>query len=79
MNLDARRNHLPVPEVDAKTWSLHVGGEGLRNLTLDLDSLKNKFKKYSVTATVQCAGKAVLRCQGLTLFCHEQFQEQAGE
>jgi sulfite oxidase len=50
------RNHLPVPDVDGKKWRMVVGGEGLRGLKLSLRDLKTKFKKHSVTATVQCAG-----------------------
>lgn len=50
------RNHLPVPEVDLATYTLSVGGEGLSEVTLTLDSLKTRFKKHKVTATVQCAG-----------------------
>lgn len=51
------RNHLPVPEVDVKKFSLELGLEG-KNKTnkLNLDTLKRKFKKKTVTTTVQCAG-----------------------
>ena len=50
------RNHLPVPEVDEDAFRLSVGGEGARCLELSLEELKARFKKHSVTATVQCAG-----------------------
>jgi sulfite oxidase len=50
------RNHLPVPEVDLKNYKLHIGGEGLRELTFTLDNLKTMFKKHSITAVLQCTG-----------------------
>ncbi|KAK9874923.1 hypothetical protein WA026_005738 [Henosepilachna vigintioctopunctata] len=50
------RNHLPVPDIDSTTYSLEIEIEGKsKTLTLTLDELK-KFPKYSVTATVMCAG-----------------------
>lgn len=50
------RNHLPVPDIDKGEYMLHVGGEGLRNLTLNMDALKNHFKKHTIVATIQCTG-----------------------
>ena len=50
------RNHLPVPKVDPKTYSLEVSGEGVKSVKLTLEDLKTKFKEHSVTATIQCAG-----------------------
>ncbi|KAL3885841.1 hypothetical protein ACJMK2_025873 [Sinanodonta woodiana] len=51
------RNHLPVPVVDPKTFSLQVAvekeNEGVK---LSLDDLKSKFPKKSVTTTIQCSG-----------------------
>ncbi|XP_043537803.1 sulfite oxidase, mitochondrial [Chiloscyllium plagiosum] len=51
-----KRNHLPVPEVDPKTYRLQVIGEGLKSIQLTLDDLKTKFPKHTITATLQCAG-----------------------
>ncbi|GLC42769.1 hypothetical protein PLESTM_001377800 [Pleodorina starrii] len=50
------RNHLPVPHVDAASYRLKVEGEGSRSLELSLDDLKSRFRKHTVTATVQCSG-----------------------
>lgn len=50
------RNHLPVPLVDEKEYELEITGIGVKDKTLSLNDLKSKFKKVSVTATVQCAG-----------------------
>ncbi|KAJ0068551.1 hypothetical protein NL108_009660, partial [Boleophthalmus pectinirostris] len=56
-----KRNHLPVPRVDPKTYKLQIEipgptGERGGGLSLSLDELKNKFPKHTVTATIQCAG-----------------------
>ncbi|GIL59243.1 hypothetical protein Vafri_13880 [Volvox africanus] len=50
------RNHLPVPHVDAASYKLKVEGEGTRSLELSLDELKSRFRKHTVTATIQCSG-----------------------
>ncbi|GIL84054.1 hypothetical protein Vretifemale_12777 [Volvox reticuliferus] len=50
------RNHLPVPHVDATSYKLTVEGEGTRSLELSLDELKSRFRKHTVTATIQCSG-----------------------
>ena len=51
------RNHLPVPDVDAKTYRLDVDvGKGAKSLKLSLDDLKKKFKHYTVEVAIQCAG-----------------------
>lgn len=50
------RNHLPVPEIDKTKYEVHVGGEGLKSLTLDLETLKRNFKKHTIVATIQCTG-----------------------
>lgn len=50
------RNHLPVPHVDPATWSVRVEGEGLKRVELSLKDLTTKFKKHTVTATLQCTG-----------------------
>jgi len=50
------RNHLPVPEIDAKAYELEVAGMGVKSeLNLSLDELK-KFPKHKIVATIQCAG-----------------------
>lgn len=51
------RNHLPVPQVDADTYTLEIKGEGMEQpLRLTLEDLKTKFSKHKVTSTIQCAG-----------------------
>eukprot|EP00891_Asterochloris_glomerata_P006279 jgi/Astpho2/6279/e_gw1.00088.31.1_t len=50
------RNHLPTPHVDSANYSLRVEGEGLRTVELSLQDLKTKFKKHSLSATLQCSG-----------------------
>jgi sulfite oxidase len=51
------RNHLAVPSVDISTYQLEVSGVGLSRsgLTFKLDDIK-QFPKYTVEATLQCAG-----------------------
>ena len=50
------RNHLPVPEIDPKTYTLEIEGFGLKDShELTLDDIK-KFPKHTVTCTIQCAG-----------------------
>ena len=55
-NLFFVRNHLPVPDVDPRNYVLEVKGQGSEPVRLTLEDLKSKFKQYSVTAAVQCAG-----------------------
>ena len=52
------RYHLPViPEVDARTWRLRVGGPAAqRAVELSLDDLKRGFERVSVAAVNQCSG-----------------------
>lgn len=51
------RNHLPVPTVDPSSYVLEVSIEGRDEpLRLTLEDLKNKFKRYEVDVTIQCAG-----------------------
>lgn len=50
------RNHLPVPEVDMRTYKLVVEGEGSRTLEFSLQELKSNFKKHTITMTMQCSG-----------------------
>jgi DMSO/TMAO reductase YedYZ molybdopterin-dependent catalytic subunit len=51
------RYHLSdIPEVDAKTWKLAVGGEGANGqATLSLDDLK-AMPAHEITAVCQCSG-----------------------
>ncbi|KAK5872270.1 hypothetical protein PBY51_012986 [Eleginops maclovinus] len=51
-----KRNHLPVPQVDAASYQLHVEGLPGGVLTLSLEELKTRFPKHTITATLQCAG-----------------------
>ncbi|XP_064618699.1 sulfite oxidase-like [Lineus longissimus] len=50
------RNHLPVPNVDAKNYKLTVSGLGVKTMEFSLNDLKKKFKKHTVKATMECAG-----------------------
>ena len=51
------RNHLPVPEIDLKDYVLEIQGLGLKKAyKLTLKDLKTKFPRYSINATLQCAG-----------------------
>lgn len=52
------RNHLPVPDIDFKTYKLKVEGEcgACRSIELSLEDLKTKFPQHTITATVQCTG-----------------------
>ncbi|KAL4433958.1 hypothetical protein ABPG75_000399 [Micractinium tetrahymenae] len=50
------RNHLPVPQVDPAAYRLRIEGEGVRSLELSLEELKTKFKRHTITATLQCTG-----------------------
>ena len=46
-----------IPELDAKTWTLAVGGDAAeRELKLTLGELKMQFKPAQVTAVNQCSG-----------------------
>jgi DMSO/TMAO reductase YedYZ molybdopterin-dependent catalytic subunit len=49
------RCHMPVPTVDASTWTLKVEGEVASPLSLSLDELK-KLPATTVTMTLECAG-----------------------
>lgn len=50
------RNHLPVPEVDEKTYRLEVDGLGVSAKSFSLEDLKTLFRKVTITSTIQCAG-----------------------
>jgi sulfite dehydrogenase (cytochrome) subunit A len=51
------RYHLTdIPQVDAGTWKLNIGGEGAnRNVAIGLDDLK-RLPAFEVVAVCQCAG-----------------------
>jgi DMSO/TMAO reductase YedYZ molybdopterin-dependent catalytic subunit len=51
------RYHLAgIPQVDASTWKLAIGGEGANSdVTIGLDELK-RLPAFEVTAVCQCAG-----------------------
>ncbi|KAL2091354.1 hypothetical protein ACEWY4_013617 [Coilia grayii] len=51
-----KRNHLPVPRVDPKTYKLEIEGLPRGPVSLTLNDLKTRFPKHTVTATLQCAG-----------------------
>lgn len=51
-----KRNHLPVPRVDPKTYRLKIEGLPGGTVSLTLDDLKSNFPKHTVMATLQCAG-----------------------
>ena len=56
-NLFFVRNHLPVPQVDPDKFMLEVQvTDGEPPVRFTLNDLKTKFKHYTVTATIQCAG-----------------------
>lgn len=50
-----RRNHFPIPDLDAAAWRLEVNGLVSRPVTLSLDELKS-LRCESVTAVLECAG-----------------------
>ncbi len=50
------RNHGAVPEVDAASYRLEVGGLVRMPLVLTLDELRERFASATLTATVACAG-----------------------
>jgi DMSO/TMAO reductase YedYZ molybdopterin-dependent catalytic subunit len=49
------RSHLPIPTVDASSFTLKVGGEVGSPLALSLDELK-KMPAVTMTTTLECAG-----------------------
>lgn len=51
------RNHLPVPDLDAKVYDLEVKVDGgNRSIKLNMDDLKKDFKQHTLEVTLQCAG-----------------------
>ncbi|XP_063982635.1 sulfite oxidase [Diachasmimorpha longicaudata] len=49
------RNHLPVPEVDLKTYDVEIAIEDETKKVLTVESIK-KYPKYTVTSAVMCGG-----------------------
>src|SRR5215470_16591493 len=52
------RYHLAgIPQVDAATWRLSIGGEAVEKpFELTLDQLKREFQAVEVAAVCQCSG-----------------------
>lgn len=49
------RNHLPVPDLKAEECKLNVEGSD-RCISLNLEELKTKFRKFELISAIQCAG-----------------------
>lgn len=49
------RNHLPVPEIDLKTYAVEIAVEEDIKKTLDFEAIK-KYPKYTVTSAIMCGG-----------------------
>jgi DMSO/TMAO reductase YedYZ molybdopterin-dependent catalytic subunit len=49
------RSHIPIPQIDAATWALKIGGEVNSPITLSLDEIK-KLPAVTITNTLECAG-----------------------
>ncbi|KAF7405175.1 hypothetical protein HZH66_004081 [Vespula vulgaris] len=49
------RNHLPVPEIDLKTYVIDIAIEENTKKTLDFEAIK-KYPKYTVTSAIMCGG-----------------------
>ena len=49
------RSHIPIPQIDAATWALKIGGEVNSPVTLSLDEVK-KLPVVTITNTLECAG-----------------------
>jgi sulfite oxidase len=49
------RSHIPIPQIDAASWSLKIGGEVNSPIALSLDELK-KLPAVTITTTLECAG-----------------------
>lgn len=62
------RNHLPVPEIDVKDYTLDLTIEEETKKTLNLDALK-KYKKYTITAAVMCGGNRRSEMAEVNLHC----------
>src|SRR5688500_9263379 len=49
------RSHIPIPQIDAATWTLKIGGEVNSPITLSLDEIR-KLPAVTITNTLECAG-----------------------
>src|ERR1051325_6276779 len=49
------RSHMSIPQVDASTFTLKIGGEANSAISLSLDELK-KLPAVTITTTLECAG-----------------------
>ncbi|VDN05014.1 unnamed protein product [Thelazia callipaeda] len=51
------RNHMPVPNIDARKHLLTIEGVSVKHpLVLSVDDLKRKFTRVAVNSALQCAG-----------------------
>lgn len=51
------RNHMPVPQIDEAKHRVNVSGLGIKkDISLDVDDLRNKYEPVKLTSTIQCAG-----------------------
>src|SRR5687768_10969161 len=49
------RSHIPIPQIDAASWALKIGGEVNAPITLSLDEIR-KLPAVTITNTLECAG-----------------------
>lgn len=45
-----------MPEVDPNDYELEITGRSIKTIHLSLEDIKTKFKKHTITSTIQCAG-----------------------
>ncbi|PGH09801.1 sulfite oxidase [Blastomyces parvus] len=50
------RNHSAIPDIDAATHLVSVGGDVANPLRLSIDQLRHDFPQHEVLAALQCAG-----------------------
>lgn len=50
------RHHHPVPHMDVEKYRLSVGGIGCKPILLDMEDIRTRFTKNTVTCTIQCGG-----------------------
>ena len=49
------RSHIPIPQIDAASWALKIGGEVNSPIALSLDEIR-KLPAVTITNTLECAG-----------------------
>jgi len=54
--------HYDIPRVDARSWSMHIGGRVERPLELSLDELRSRPAR-TVAVTMECAGNGRARLE----------------